>query len=337
MVTIKEIAEEAEVSITTVSNVLNGKTEKVSPQTIARIQKILKEKNYIPRFGLRTLKNQRSKIIGVLINTPAFAEQSAYTLPFYGRLLGVLESIIRKKGYYMMLYSSKNPAEIETMALGWNMDGILAISVHHKVYQEIAANTGKPIVAIDMDEKYEEDCLECYNITSADYQSGYGMVEFMHQQGIEQIVFMLNVVGGADFRRYHGAADAYTRCYGKELEMVVLGKTYPERVRTYEEYRKLVGCNAALFFSTDLNAAEVVNYYEQHQIHVPEDISVAGCDDDIYAKMCICGLTTTTMDVNAKGIEAVNMLVKLIDGVEVADKNVLIPGTLVERGSVARK
>ncbi|MCI6534269.1 MAG: LacI family DNA-binding transcriptional regulator, partial [Lachnospiraceae bacterium] len=69
MITIKEIAEEAGVSATTVSNVLHGRTKKVSPEMIKKIQDLLEEKNYVPRFGLNALTNRKSKMIGVLIST----------------------------------------------------------------------------------------------------------------------------------------------------------------------------------------------------------------------------------------------------------------------------
>lgn len=97
MVTIKEIAEMAGVSTTTVSNVLHKKTARVSANTIEKVEKLLAENNYIPRLGLNALTNKSSKIISILINTPAFARGSAYESPFYGRIIGKLEELLRKK------------------------------------------------------------------------------------------------------------------------------------------------------------------------------------------------------------------------------------------------
>ena len=113
MVTIKEIAEMAGVSTTTVSNVLHKKTARVSANTIEKVEKLLAENNYIPRLGLNALTNKSSKIISILINTPAFARGSAYESPFYGRIIGKLEELLRKKGYYIMIFSDKNVEEIE--------------------------------------------------------------------------------------------------------------------------------------------------------------------------------------------------------------------------------
>ena len=66
MVTIKQIAEMAGVSTTTVSNVLHKKNARVSSETIEKIEKLLMENNYIPRLGLNALTNKNSKIISIL-------------------------------------------------------------------------------------------------------------------------------------------------------------------------------------------------------------------------------------------------------------------------------
>ena len=79
---IKEIAAEAGVSMTTVSNVLHGKAKKVSPEVEERIKKLLVKYNYIPRFGLNALTNKDSKIISILVNTPDFVERTPYERPF---------------------------------------------------------------------------------------------------------------------------------------------------------------------------------------------------------------------------------------------------------------
>ncbi|NLM66984.1 MAG: LacI family transcriptional regulator, partial [Enterococcus sp.] len=63
-ITIKEIAEEAGVSMTTVSNVLNKKTHRVSEETIQLVEEIIKKYNYIPNMNARSLVNSSSRLIG---------------------------------------------------------------------------------------------------------------------------------------------------------------------------------------------------------------------------------------------------------------------------------
>ena len=132
MVTIKEIARQAGVSTTTVSNVLHKKNARVSAETIEKVERLLAENNYIPRLGLNALTNRSSRIICILITTPKFARGSAYETPFYGNMLGHLERLLREKGYYIMIFSDKNVEEIEKMTVGWNVDGIITISMPYR-------------------------------------------------------------------------------------------------------------------------------------------------------------------------------------------------------------
>lgn len=71
MITIKEIANMLNVSTTTVSNVIHGKTKEVSPANVERIQKVLEEYDYMPNINARNLASKRSKIIGMVVRSMA--------------------------------------------------------------------------------------------------------------------------------------------------------------------------------------------------------------------------------------------------------------------------
>ena len=335
MITIKEIAEEVGVSATTVSNVLHGRTKKVSPEMVKKIQDILEEKNYVPRFGLSALTNRKSNIIGVLISTPEFVESSPYERPFYGSVIGTLESAFRKKGYYIMICSSKDMQEVMRMILGWNVDGVVSISLPPQYYQEIKKLTGKPVVSIDMDVDISR-VEGCYNITSTDELAGEEMTHYLLQQGIRKIVYAANAKKGADYRRYKGAVKAYREKLGGDvhLEEVMLGMTREERMEAYQRLAEYAGQNAAVFFSTDFNAAEAIGYFERQHIRVPEDISVVGCDDDVFAGMSVPGLTTIRVDSVKKAEIAAQLMMELLDGKQIEEKEIEVETCLIERGSV---
>ena len=220
MVTIKEIAEMAGVSTTTVSNVLHKKTARVSANTIEKVEKLLAENNYIPRLGLNALTNKSSKIISILINTPAFARGSAYESPFYGRIIGKLEELLRKKGYYIMIFSDKNVEEIEKMTLGWNVDGIISISMPFAYCKKISELSDKPMVSIDMGEIPKEE-EKFYLVTSEDEKAGAEMSEYLISNGTKKIIYLANAVHGADYRRYQGVKKTADR-KSCELEMKLL-------------------------------------------------------------------------------------------------------------------
>ena len=127
MVTIKDMAEMAGVAPTTVSNVLHGRTKKMSKETLARVQKVIDECQYVTNMGARLLANYGSRIIGVIISYGRREEQNAIQDPFFSEVIGALEKEIRLNGYFMMLYTSGNVEESLKIASSWNIEGLVVL------------------------------------------------------------------------------------------------------------------------------------------------------------------------------------------------------------------
>ena len=149
MATIKEIAELAGVSTTTVSNVIHGKTKKVSPSTIKKVEQLIKELGYVQKMGLRVLNKENSQLIAVVINYHKDFKDSILGDPFYGKIIGFIEEYLQSHGYYMMLYSTKDIEKIFQMVMGWNVDGVIAISFSKRNCEKILQLVKKAIVSID--------------------------------------------------------------------------------------------------------------------------------------------------------------------------------------------
>ena len=116
--TIKDIARLAGVSTSTVSKIMNGKGDGISPETSERVLKIIKEYNYKPYEGIRSAQNTRSFLIGVLIDGGGVHQ---------GFLTGILETA-RCLGYSTIACTSKTPEEEYKslmMMLRHNVDGVL--------------------------------------------------------------------------------------------------------------------------------------------------------------------------------------------------------------------
>ena len=101
MITLKEIANEAGVSIMTVSNVVNGNLSKVSKENAERIQKIIRERKYIPNSTARSLAKKNSNIIAIILR----GDQNENTLqsPHNAALVGIMIQKIQSLGYYTMV------------------------------------------------------------------------------------------------------------------------------------------------------------------------------------------------------------------------------------------
>lgn len=337
MVTLKEIADKAGVSITTVSNVIHGRLDRVSPAMIKKIEELIKEHNYVPRFGLNALTKRESKIIGVLISTPPFVEETLFEKPFYGIIFGELEEYFRSKGYYIMVISSKEPDEIMRMALGWNIDGLIAVSMTKKIFDTIRNKVKKPIVSIDMDVVSDVEIEDCYNVTSEDKKAGKIMIEHLSGRGCKTVRYYANTDHGADYQRYLGASEEYMKIYHKELPFELIEENIEDRHIQYKKIEKHANKDMALFFSNDLNAVEFIGYIQRRGFQIPKDFSVVGVDDDIYARLSVPSLTTTKIPVRDKAKIAAQMLLDIIDGKEVESNIKITEIKVIERESVINK
>ena len=103
MITIKEIAKQLNMSTTTVSNVIHGKTSEVSDDTKKKVQDFLDKVDYVPNINARNLAQNESKIIGLALKARADKYENLIMDPFVSELIGGVEETIRNAGYFMML------------------------------------------------------------------------------------------------------------------------------------------------------------------------------------------------------------------------------------------
>lgn len=102
MATIREIARLTNVSPTTVSNVIHGRTDKVSVENVRRIQQALQDHHYFPKYGLEVMQKGKTRIVGIVAYIRHYYK-SLIDDAFYGSIIGALEKEIRQVGYYTML------------------------------------------------------------------------------------------------------------------------------------------------------------------------------------------------------------------------------------------
>lgn len=336
MVTIKEIADLAGVSTTTVSNVIHGKTRKVSRQNIDKIQQILKEKKYVTPMGRSLLTNGRSQIIGVVLFETKHYGESLIGDPFYSKLIGVIGKYLQDAGYYMMLYSSDDLDAIFHMAIAWNVDGLICLSFTNNDYNKICSLTEKPAVTIDL---YNDMGSDYMNVGLQDEEGGYQMTRYLIQSGFSRILILALRDWGVDHDRFMGyrrALKEYGIPYKKEY-FVSLHDEADKRQDNYQRLCRFLKKDYAMFFLSDWYAIEAMAYFQKAGYRIPDDVSVAGFDDSYFCTMCVPALTTVHQEVAEKGRRAVEMLLHVLNGEQVGQKRVLLPVSLVIRDSVKRK
>lgn len=333
MIRIKDIADRAGVSPTTVSNVIHGKTGRVSKATVEKINRILKEMEYVPSISARMLANNSSGLIGVALGFMKKGNASSFEDPFVSAMLGNLEYQIRKHGYYMMLVARHEQDDIMQQALGWNFDGMIAMALKEKEIAELSERLGKPLVTID---QYLPPELGVRSITMDDRGGAYQMSQYLIGKGHKKFLFLSDCDLGVDHYRWLGVRQAMEEAGIEDFESrhIVIPWNPEQREKAYEEMLPFFKKQTALFFSSDYYALEASNFLQNRGIKVPEEISIAGFDDVTYATLARPKLTTVHQMVDGKARRAVEVLMHLIQDEPVQKDIPPLPTTLVERESV---
>lgn len=336
MVTIKEIAAQLNVSPTTVSNVIHGNTKEVSAETIKRVKKLVRDLNYIPNMSARTLAQNSSKIIGLIMRYPVMEGKNVMQDPFNSELIGTIESEVRKAGYFLMLYSTDKADEILNMAVTWNVDGLIALGLGAKECKKLKETSGQNIVFIDC---YFEDEDEAYvNVGLKDRQYAREMTEYLISQGHKRIAFLADNCVGVDYERWSGYCDALKihnlPCEDNTFIRIKYGQHGME-----ESYHEIYGRRrdfTALFFASDYYAAFAINFFCDQGLTIPDDMSIAGFDDNIFGRNIRPRLTTMRQNASEKGRLAVAQVLRLINGESLPVKNIRLDAELKIRKTVKR-
>ena len=333
MIRIKDIADRAGVSPTTVSNVIHGKTGRVSKATVEKINRILKEMEYVPSISARMLANNSSGLIGVALGFMKKGNASSFEDPFVSAMLGNLEYQIREHGYYMMLVARHEQDDIMQQALGWNFDGMIAMALKEKEIAELSERLGKPLVTID---QYLPPELGVRSITMDDRGGAYQMSQYLIGKGHKKFLFLSDCDLGVDHYRWLGVRQEMEEAGIEDFESrhIVIPWNPEQREKAYEEMLPFFKKQTALFFSSDYYALEASNFLQNRGIKVPEEISIAGFDDVTYATLARPKLTTVHQMVDGKARRAVEVLMHLIQDEPVQKDIPPLPTTLVERESV---
>ncbi len=342
MATIKDIAREAGVSFTTVSNVIHGNTKRVSPATIEKIEKIMKEMHYVPNMGARMLVKHRSDIIGVIANDLTDPSREGIQSPFMSEILGTMEKEIRRNGYYMMLCFSNSAEEIEKLLSTWNAAGIITVSMGTRDSRRLGEKIKVPAVFTDC--YFREEETYC-NVGTEDEAGAFEITSYLLGLGHRKIRFVSDVdrsrvddLCDVGRMREYGFVRAMAQAGIPDGEQRILfcGNTAEEKEHLFEEIVRKKDGITALVFCNDYLAIEGMDYFLHHNIRIPEDFSITGFDDIDMAHLTNPRLTTIHQGVSEKGRLAVRNMISLIEKEQICSKSVRLPVKLVIRESAQK-
>lgn len=341
MPTIKELAELAGVSPSTISNVLNGRSHKMKPETLEKVEQVIKETNYVSNMAGRLLANHGSKIIGVFLTYTRGEERNAIQDPFFSELVGSLEYEIRSAGYYMMLYTTTSVEESLRKAASWNVEGIIVQGAMPWDCPKYLGNDSFPVVFIDSyyDNDVKSATLPFVNVGLNDREGGKLVAEHFYNCGHRRLAFLADGTPtiGVDNERLRGFADKLNELgieFSEDNNYIPISYKRSERHVFLKDFAKNQLQNYdALFFASDFYAVDAMNVFYDLGINVPNDISIAGFDDNIYSVHCRPKLTTVRQNVSQKGHNAVELLLKQINGELTENYDLKLPVSLIVRDS----
>ncbi len=331
-VTIYDVAREANVSMATVSRVVNGNPN-VKPATRKKVHDAIERLGYRPNAVARGLASKKTTTVGVII--PDISSI------FFAELARGIEDIATMYNYNIILSNSDQNKDkelhlINTM-LGKQVDGLVFMGgkITEDHIREFK-NSSVPIaLAATVDETGE---IPAVNINYQ--QAAYDATELLVARNNQPVAF---VSGPENTHVNDQKLEGYKRAmkeYGFDdtEDWIVSGDySYDSGIEALEQILELNQRPKAVFVSSDEMALGVIHGAQDHGLSVPEDLEVFGFDNTRLATMVRPTLSTVVQPMYDIGAVAMRLLTKFMNKEEVDEQNVILPHRIVERNSTQSK
>ena len=334
MATLKEIAQEAGVSMATVSNVINGNHRKVSADTVARVQSVIQQKGYVPNQAARSLAQRESRFIAII--SQSHNRNNILANPYNAHYIGALTLDLHEKGYYPLIRFTDDFQDIDTDLRGWNVAGAVFNGSFSKYLKQIKSLPPIPIVFTD-----------CYfrvpgiNHVGVDDDLGGQLAgEYLGKMGHKRVAFLANalVESEVDQHRLAGFRAGLSHYNISLSDDWIFPST--ESISSEEVFKSRMekpDAPTAFFCTSDMIAMQLYNTAVRLHYRVPQDISIIGFDDLPVSNTYAPFLTTIHQDVDQKALLVVDMLSRHIQNKELPAERTVIGVNIVERESVCKR
>jgi LacI family transcriptional regulator len=335
VVTIKDIAARAGVSISTVSRVINQSVP-VDPATEIRVHEAIGALGYRPNLLARSFRSNVTHTIGLLVPDNSN--------PFFAEMARVIEDAGFEEGYSVILCNSslseeKQGAYVDVL-LAKRVDGIVMTSTGliggEGACEEIdrICRAGVPCVVIDRDLGDSEVDQLLVDNHEGGYLAGTYLIDHGHRK-------LACVVGPSDLTPSAGRIAGFRRAIeeaGVDLppEAIVRGNGHHDGgSRAVEELLRRGTEFTAIFAFNDEMAIGVIGTLQRAGKRVPQDVSVLGFDDIPYANAIYPALTTVAQPITEMARSGISMLLDRIRQPGGKPRREVLPTRLIERESVA--
>ncbi|KHD13482.1 LacI family DNA-binding transcriptional regulator [Clostridium butyricum] len=330
-ITIQDVAEKANVSVATVSRVMNGNYP-VKAETRETVLKVIKELNYIPNMQARELTKQKSTTIGVVV--PSINNM------FFTELVYGIENELKTNSLSIILACTNGDSDEEQKCvnnlISRNVSGIIVAgpgteNIKAKFYDNISHKI--PLVFINSE--YMDSNI---SYVSNDEASGAKIaLKYLLDNNHKDILF----VRGKDSYSYDIKEKIYKEIMAKNFDSSKIinignGNTSDTVDNTMNIFLDILNnsSSTAVFACNDLMAVGVLNACKKLGIKVPNEISIIGYDNIPLSKFVEPKLTTMDQNMFFLGANAAQLLVEKIDCDNKFSKRIILNNSLVERETV---
>lgn len=330
--TIKDIASDTGLSITTISLVLNSKAENIPPRTKKRIFESVEKLGYRPNQIAVGLVKKRSYTVGLII--------SDIQNQFFATLAKGAEDECRRHGWNMILCNTndehQNDLNYINVLADKGVDGIIygmSVDTNFEMAQECCNKMDHLNLPFIMADRYFDSLP--YNAVIVDHQlGGYMATKHLIERGHRRIA----CVTGPNY-----LVDSALRLQGYQRAMEEAGLSVDSEIIYEGRYTMESGMDAmeflrqknftAVFAFNDMMAYGVYLRARSEGLSVPKDFALVGYDDILFSQILETPLTTVHQPVYEMGMGAAQQLIQMIEGESPSQKYNVFTPTLVERKS----
>ncbi|MGP4075537.1 LacI family DNA-binding transcriptional regulator [Halobacillus sp. K22] len=334
-VTIKYIAEKANVSIATVSNVINGKG-RVSEKTAERVRSVIQQYRYQGNIAAKNLRTKKSYLFGVVVSVTQ-PERRLKDNPFYWELISGVEAEASDYEFAIALKGIDSAEELSAFITQRDLDGVIIVGAEEdSSFVKVAEEANIPAVYID---SYFED-VNLYQVRNEDEKGAASAAKHLLDLGHRKIALLSGKLtrNSVNYFRWQGCKKELSafNCYDESL----LIETDTSAEGGYHAADDIIGkfpeVTAVISFS-DITALGLYKRLDEKGYDIPRDLSITGFDGVYFTNYMIPKLTTVKQDVSDKGVTAVNLLFAQIqnNAWPVENRRISLPVHLIDGNSTA--
>lgn len=329
---LKDIAKQANISITSVSLVLNNKPCRISSEKKELIKKIAKDNNYTPNINARSLITNETKTLGLII--PDIENI------FFSRLTKSIETYCRQFGYALIIVNSndeyKEDLYLLDLLLARGIDGLF-ITISNSAYnnkEEVCLRLKKlTIPYIMVDRVFDE--LNCNQVYFDNVKGSYLATKHLIENGHSKISCITNSIYSKNtVSRFEGYEKAMKE-HGLEIKKdYIIEGDY--RIQSGYDTGDLIIKNhtTAVFVTNDMMALGLLKRLGEKGIKVPEDLSIVSYDNLLNDFILGPGITSIDQNISNLGKTACDLMLSLIKNEETAIKKICLDPELIIKKSV---